>query len=115
MAVGFSGHADLAAEAGAEVVLIVHPLVPSLLAREDRPMRARGLHTIMQQANRIYGQNLLHLGLARASARFPRTRFRGGCRPRERRCWITSGPSVRSRTGDPRRARGSRARGYTGA
>jgi predicted acylesterase/phospholipase RssA len=74
-AVGFSGHADLAAEAGADVVFIVHPLVPSLLARDGRPMRSRGLYTIMEQANRIYGQNLLHLGLAIASARFPQTRF----------------------------------------
>jgi NTE family protein len=67
-AVGFSGHADLAAEAAADVVLIVHPLVPRLLARDDRPMRARGLYTILEQANRIYGQNLLHLGLAMAGA-----------------------------------------------
>ncbi len=74
-AVGFSGHADLAAEAGADVVFIVHPLVPSLLARDGRPMRSRGLYTIMEQANRIYGQNLLHLGLAIASAKFPQTRF----------------------------------------
>lgn len=28
--VGFTGHADLAAEAGADVVFVVHPLVPSL-------------------------------------------------------------------------------------
>src|SRR5262245_66072065 len=38
-------------------------------------MRSRGLYTIMEQANRIYGQNLLQLGLAFASTRFPRTRF----------------------------------------
>jgi NTE family protein len=74
-AVGFSGHADLAAEMGADVVFIVHPLVPSFSGSDGRPMRSRGLYTIMEQANRIYGHNLLHLGLATAAAKFPQTRF----------------------------------------
>jgi len=72
--VGFSGHADLAAEAGADVVFVVHPLVPTVC---DGPvsMRARGLWTIMEQTSRIYGQNLLQLGLATLSFRYPRTAF----------------------------------------
>lgn len=70
--VGFSGHADLAAEAGADVVFVVHPLVPALA---ESPVRARGLWTIMEQTSRIYGQNLLQLGLATLSVRFPRTAF----------------------------------------
>ncbi len=73
--VGFSGHADLAAEAGAEVVFVVHPLVPNLVDGEGTPMRARGLYSILDQASRIYGQNLLTLGLASLSVRFPRTTF----------------------------------------
>jgi len=73
--VGFSGHADLAAEAGADVVFVVHPLVPNLTDGDGMTMRSRGLWTIMEQASRIYGQNLLHLGLATLAVRFPRTVF----------------------------------------
>src|SRR4030095_4232154 len=43
--VGFSGHADLAAEAGADMVIVVNPLVPN----PDGgivPLRNRGLYTI---------------------------------------------------------------------
>src|SRR5881296_1408295 len=71
--VGFSGHADLAAEAGADVVFVVHPLVPNLCDGEGATMRSRGLWTIMEQASRIYGQNLLQLGLTTLAVRFPRT------------------------------------------
>ncbi|MGH7391922.1 MAG: patatin-like phospholipase family protein [Candidatus Rokuibacteriota bacterium] len=73
--VGFSGHADLAAEAGAEVVFVVHPLVPSLVDGEGAPMRTRGLYSILDQASRIYGQNLLTLGLAPLGVKFPGTTF----------------------------------------
>ncbi len=73
--VGFSGHADLAVEEGADLVLVVHPLVPSLPDGEGLTMRSRGLYTIMEQTSRIYGQNLLQLGLATLSVRFPRTAF----------------------------------------
>jgi predicted acylesterase/phospholipase RssA len=72
--VGFSGHADLAAEAGADVVVVINPLVPNQL-EGGSPLRARGLYTIMEQANRIYSQNLLQLGLATLRTRFPATRF----------------------------------------
>lgn len=72
--VGFSGHADLAAEAGAETVLVINPLVPSLLDGAAS-MRSRGLYTIMEQASRIYSQNLLQLGLATLAVKHPRTDF----------------------------------------
>ena len=72
--VGFSGHADLAAEAGAEVVLVVNPLVPNQGAN-GTGLRSRGLYSIMEQANRIYSQNLLKLGLDVMAARHPRTAF----------------------------------------
>ena len=72
--VGFSGHADLAAEAGAEVVFVVNPLVPNL-HDGDGSMRSRGVYTIMEQAGRIYSQNLLQLGLATLAVKFPRASF----------------------------------------
>ncbi len=73
--VGFCGHADLAAEAGADAVFVVNPLVPTLFDGTMGPMRTRGVYTIMEQASRIYSQNLLQLGLATLKVRFPRTDF----------------------------------------
>jgi NTE family protein len=73
--VGFSGHADLAAAVGVETVLVVNPLVPSGLEAGALPIRARGLYTIMEQASRIYSQNLLTLGLATLAVRYSRTQF----------------------------------------
>ena len=72
--VGFSGHADLAAEAGADVVFVVNPLVPNL-HDGTVSMRARGVYTIMEQAGRIYSQNLLTLGLSVLSVKYPQTSF----------------------------------------
>ena len=72
--VGFSGHADLAAEAGADVVFVVNPLVPNL-HDGTVSMRARGMYTIMEQAGRIYSQNLLTLGLSVLSVKYPQTSF----------------------------------------
>jgi NTE family protein len=72
--VGFSGHADLAAEAGADVVFVVNPLVPTRVA-DGGSVRARGVYTIMEQAGRIYSQNLLQLGMASLAVRFPHTSF----------------------------------------
>jgi predicted acylesterase/phospholipase RssA len=72
--VGFSGHADLAAQAGADVVFVINPLVPNL-HDGSVSMRARGMYTIMEQAGRIYSQNLLTLGLSVLSAKHPRTSY----------------------------------------
>jgi len=72
--VGWSGHADLAATAGATDILVVNPLVPNL-ASPGAPVRARGVYTIMEQASRIYSQNLLTLGLATLATRHPRAAF----------------------------------------
>lgn len=71
--VGFTAHADLAAEAGADVVFVVNPLVPNL--DEGTPVRTRGVYTILEQSNRIYSQNLLKLGLDVLAMKFPRTQF----------------------------------------
>jgi predicted acylesterase/phospholipase RssA len=72
--VGFSGHADLAAAAGADVVFVVNPLVPNRTVNGGS-MRARGVYTIMEQAGRIYSQNLLQLGMASLAVKFPQTVF----------------------------------------
>ncbi|HUF90976.1 MAG TPA: patatin-like phospholipase family protein, partial [Candidatus Limnocylindria bacterium] len=72
--VGFSGHADLAAEAGADVVFVVNPLVPNL-HDGSVSMRKRGVYTIMEQTSRIYSQNLLTLGLGALAVKYPRTAF----------------------------------------
>ncbi len=72
--VGFSGHADLAAEAGADVVFVVNPLVPNV-HDGNGSMTARGVYTIMEQAGRIYSQNLLQLGLSTLRIKHPRTEF----------------------------------------
>jgi NTE family protein len=72
--VGFCGHADLAAEAGADVVFVVNPLVPNRVVNGDS-MRARGVYTIMEQAGRISSQNLLQLGLDALAVKYPRTTF----------------------------------------
>ncbi len=72
--VGFSGHADLAAEAGASVVVVINPLVPNY-EQGVTPLRNRGLYAIMEQAGRIYSQNLLQLGLATLRMKHPRTEF----------------------------------------
>ena len=73
--VGFCGHADLAVEAGADTVLVINPLVPSLLEGTTVSMRSRGLYTIMEQASRIYSQNLLQLGLTTLAVKHPQTSF----------------------------------------
>ena len=72
--VGWSGHADLAAETGAEVVLVLNPLVPTRPGGGDH-MRARGVYSIMEQAGRIASQNLLRLGLDVLGERYPHTTF----------------------------------------
>jgi NTE family protein len=72
--VGFSGHADLAVEAGADVVIIVNPLVPAALdGTSPRSLRERGLYFILEQANRIYSRSLLEHNLAATAARYPGT------------------------------------------
>jgi NTE family protein len=73
--VGFGGHADLAAAAGAELVFVVHPLVPSQCDEETSRLSSRGLYAIMDQAKRIDGRNLHQLGLSQLSTNYPNTQF----------------------------------------
>ena len=89
--VGFAGHADLAADTGVDVVLVVNPLVPSLFT-STIPMRNRGLYSIMEQTSRIHSQNLLSLGLDNLAVRYPRTEFFLLEPPRD--CELLFGPST---------------------
>jgi predicted acylesterase/phospholipase RssA len=73
--VGWSGHADLAAATGADVVVVVNPLVPTSTGPGAKPLRQRGLYFIMEQTNRIYSQNLLRQNLDRTMERHPKTAF----------------------------------------
>ncbi len=66
--------ADLAAEAGAQLVVVVNPLVPNS-EKTLVQLRNRGLYSIMEQAGRIYSQNLLQLGLTTLRMKYPRTEF----------------------------------------
>jgi NTE family protein len=89
--VGFSGHADLAVEVGADVVVVINPLVPTL-HDDGGSMRARGMYTIMEQANRIHSQNLLQLGLAVLGVKHPLTQFFLIQPPRT--CTLLFGPAM---------------------
>ncbi len=63
--VGYTGHADLAVERGADAVVVVNPVVPLLVPDGEgrRGLKSRGLYSIMEQAGRITSQHLLELGL----------------------------------------------------
>ena len=89
--VGWTGHADLAADEGMDVVLVVNPMVPSLFSG-TLTMRRRGMYSIMEQASRIGSQNLLSLGLDVLSVRYPRTSFFLLEPPRD--CELLFGPSM---------------------
>jgi NTE family protein len=89
--VGFTGHADLIADEGVETVLVINPLVPSLFS-STIPMRLRGVYSIMEQASRIYSQNLLSLGMDVLSVRYPRSEFFLLEPPRD--CELLFGPSM---------------------
>jgi predicted acylesterase/phospholipase RssA len=73
--VGFTGHADLAAETGADVVVVVNPLVPTFVDASTGSIRQRGMYFIVEQAGRIYSQNLLELNLDGLARRYPETEF----------------------------------------
>jgi len=62
--VGYTGHADLAVDAGATVLVAINPAVPQSLNEQDGPeIRRGGLYAIMEQAGHISSLNLFNLGL----------------------------------------------------
>jgi predicted acylesterase/phospholipase RssA len=70
--VGHTGHADLAVERGASVILVVNPAVPLRVGGSDKAdVRHRGMYAIMEQAGHITSIKLLELGLAELRLRNP--------------------------------------------
>lgn len=62
--VGYTGHADLAVEAGATVLVALNPAVPQCLTEQDAPeIRRGGLYAIMEQTGHIASLNLFNVGL----------------------------------------------------
>jgi predicted acylesterase/phospholipase RssA len=62
--VGYTGHVDLAVDAGASVLVAINPAVPLSLSEPDGPaIRRGGLYAIMEQAGHISSLNLFNLGL----------------------------------------------------
>lgn len=74
--VGHTGHADLAVDAGAQVVLLVNPLVP-LRPRDEvpPPLKQHGLYGILEQVGRINSQSLLEMGLRELRFRRPEVQW----------------------------------------
>jgi predicted acylesterase/phospholipase RssA len=70
--VGHTGHADLAVSAGAELVVIVNPLVPLRTDGTTPALRGQGLYGILEQVGRINSQSLLEMGLRELRLRHPR-------------------------------------------
>ncbi|MFQ5828862.1 MAG: patatin-like phospholipase family protein [Candidatus Methylomirabilia bacterium] len=72
--VGYTGHADLAIQAGAELVVVVNPLVPLVAqsGEEQRSLRQQGIYSVMEQSSRITSQQLLDLGLRELKTRYPK-------------------------------------------
>lgn len=69
--VGHTGHADLAVQAGASVVVVVNPLVPLRTDGQAPALRGQGLYGILEQVGRINSQSLLELGLRELALRHP--------------------------------------------
>jgi len=70
--VGHTGHADLAVEWGASVVLLVNPAVPLRVGGpEGSEVRPRGMYAVMEQAGHITSVRILELGLAELRLRRP--------------------------------------------
>jgi predicted acylesterase/phospholipase RssA len=75
--VGYTGHADLAVERGADVVVVINPLVP-LMEHDGEPRRSlksRGFYSILEQAGRINSKHLLELGLRDLQQKHPKVEF----------------------------------------
>jgi predicted acylesterase/phospholipase RssA len=70
--VGHTGHADLAVEWGASLLVVVNPAVPVRVGAPDSAeVRRRGLYAVMEQAGLITSVRLLELGLAELALRHP--------------------------------------------
>jgi predicted acylesterase/phospholipase RssA len=62
--VGYTGHADVAVDAGATVLVAINPAVPQCLTDPvESEIRRGGLYAIMEQAGHITSLNLFNSGL----------------------------------------------------
>lgn len=74
--VGYTGHSDLAVEAGARLVVVINPAVPQRLHENEGPeIRRGGLYSIMEQAGHITSLNLFEVGLRELKLRHPAVEF----------------------------------------
>jgi len=74
--VGHTGHADLAVEDGATVVVVINPAVPLQVGSSgESEVRRRGMYAIMEQAGHITSVRILELGLTELRLRRPEVEF----------------------------------------
>lgn len=75
--VGYTGHADMAVERGADAVVVINPLVPLIEHDGERrpPLKSRGFYSILEQAGRINSKQLLELGLRDLQQKHPKVEF----------------------------------------
>ena len=70
--VGHTGHADLAVDRGASVLVVLNPAVPLRVGGSDESeVRHRGMYAVMEQAGHITSIKLLDLGLQELRLRHP--------------------------------------------
>jgi predicted acylesterase/phospholipase RssA len=70
--VGHTGHADLAVDRGATVLVVLNPAVPLRVGGSDETeVRHRGMYAVMEQAGHITSIKLLDLGLKELQLRHP--------------------------------------------
>jgi NTE family protein len=75
--VGHTGHADLAVETGATVVVVINPAVPLRIGSgaQESEVRRRGMYAVMEQAGHITSIRILELGLTELRLRRPEVEF----------------------------------------
>ena len=62
--VGYTGHADVAVDAGATLLVAINPAVPQCITEPGEPaIRRGGLYAIMEQTGHISSLNLFNVGL----------------------------------------------------
>ena len=62
--VGYTGHADVAVDAGATLLVAINPAVPQRVTEPGEPaIRHGGLYAIMEQTGHIASLNLFNVGL----------------------------------------------------
>jgi predicted acylesterase/phospholipase RssA len=74
--VGYTGHADLAVDAGATMLVAINPAVPQRLTEPGEPdIRSGGLYAIMEQTGHITSLNLFDLALRELKLLRPEVEF----------------------------------------